>query len=91
MVALVAEALIFRPSLQAAFVINRRVARTVIGRETHEALLPHRMSIMATQVFQRIVFAESVAAGRLAFELNDDSHAAREIAWLGAEVLSKAP
>src|SRR5205823_3429740 len=33
MVALITEARVFRPTLKAAFVINRRVAGTVIGRE----------------------------------------------------------
>jgi chromosome partitioning protein len=89
-VALVTEALVFRPLLQAAFVVNRRVSRTVIGREAHATLVEQRIVPLATQVFQRIVFAESVASGRLAFELDADSHAAREITALGAEVMGKA-
>src|SRR5690242_17297296 len=42
MVALVAEARVYRPTLRAAFVINRRVAGTVIGREARTALVDER-------------------------------------------------
>jgi chromosome partitioning protein len=62
----------------------------VIGRAAHATLVEQRIVPLATQVFQRIVFAESVASGRLAFELDADSHAAREITALGAEVMGKA-
>ena len=87
MVALVNEALVFRPKLRAAFVVNRRVTRTTLGREARAALTGQPIVPLAAEVFQRIVFAESVAAGRLAFELDADSPAAREIAALAAEVL----
>ena len=90
MVALVAEALVFRPMLRAAFVVNRRVARTVLGREARATLTEHRIAPLAAEVHQRIVFAESVAAGRLAFELDSGSPAACEIAALAAEVMGLA-
>ena len=38
MVSLIREAQVFRPALRAAFVINRRVSTTVIGREARGAL-----------------------------------------------------
>jgi len=38
MVALIREAQVFRPALRAAFVINRRVSTTVIGREARQSL-----------------------------------------------------
>ena len=38
MVALIREAQVFRPALRAAFVINRRVSTTVIGREARSSL-----------------------------------------------------
>lgn len=38
MVALIREAQVFRPQLAAAFVINRRVSTTVIGREARSSL-----------------------------------------------------
>jgi len=90
MVALVAEALVFRPMLRAAFVVNRRVTRTVIGREARATLTEHRIAPLAAEIHQRIVFAESVAAGRLAFEVDSGSPAACEIAALAAEVMGLA-
>ena len=87
MVALIREAQAFRPTLRAAFVINRRVGATVIGRETRRALFDQHLPVMLSEVRQRIVFAESVAAGQLAGEREKDSLAAREIATLTREVL----
>ncbi|KAG1218039.1 hypothetical protein G6F68_021651 [Rhizopus microsporus] len=43
MVALIREAQVFRPALRAAFVINRRVSTTVIGREARQALADQRV------------------------------------------------
>jgi chromosome partitioning protein len=87
MVALIREAQVFRPALRAAFVINRRVVRTVIGREVRSALADQPMPALFSEVRQRIVFADSVAAGQLACELAPDSAAAREIAALVRELL----
>jgi len=86
MVALVAEALLFRPALRTAFVVNRRAARTIIGRESRGALVEHRIAPLHAQVFQRIVFAESAAAGKLVFEVDAASPAANEITALAREV-----
>lgn len=86
MVSLISEARVFKPSLRAAFVVNRRVARTIIGREARQALADQALPSLAAEVRQRIIFAESVAAGRLARELDPDSIAAREIADLVVEI-----
>jgi chromosome partitioning protein len=86
MVALIREAQVFRPVLRAAFVINRRVGSTVIGREARSTLADQPLPSLLSEVRQRIVFADSVAAGRLARELDADSIAAREIAALADEV-----
>ncbi len=83
MVALVAEALVFRPMMRAAFVVNRRVIRTVIGREARATLTEHRIAPLAVEIHQRIVFAESVATGRLAFELDSVSTAGMPAARSG--------
>ena len=87
MVSLIREAQVFRPTLRAAFVINRRVSTTVIGREARGALADQPLPSLLSEVRQRIVFADSVAAGRLARETAPDSAAAREIAVLTDELL----
>lgn len=86
MVSLIVEAQVFRPQLRAAFVINRRVVGTVIGREAHAALAGQPFGALPAEVSQRIVFADSVAAGRLAFEVAPRCAAAREIAALAQTV-----
>jgi chromosome partitioning protein len=91
MVALIAEARVFKPSLRAAFVVNRRVARTIIGREARQALADQALPALTAEVRQRIIFADCVAAGRLARELDSDSIAAREITELAAEIGRLAP
>jgi chromosome partitioning protein len=91
MVALISEARVFKPALRAAFVINRRVARTIIGREARQALADQDMPALAAEIRQRIVFADSVAAGQLARELDADSVGAREIAELASEIRKLAP
>ena len=63
MVQLVTEARVFRPQLRAAFVINRRVVGTVIGREVRTALADQPFNALSGDVSQRIAFADSVAAG----------------------------
>ena len=91
MVALLREAQVFRPALRAAFVINRRVSTTVIGREARQALADQPLPALRAEVHQRIVFADSVAAGRLARETAPDSAAAREITALVDELLRWTP
>jgi chromosome partitioning protein len=86
MVQLITEARVFRPQLRAAFVINRRVVGTVIGREARAALADQPFPALPAEVSQRIVFADSVAAGRLAFEVAPHGAAAREIAALSQAV-----
>lgn len=82
MVSLIAEARVFRPQLRAAFVINRRVVGTVIGREARQALADQPFAALSAEISQRIVFADSVAAGRLVSEVTPQCAAAREIAAL---------
>ncbi|WP_232080832.1 ParA family partition ATPase [Variovorax sp. SRS16] len=86
MVLLVAEAKVFRPQLRAAFVVNRRVVGTVIGREARAALADQPFPALSAEVSQRIVFADSVAAGRLACEVAPRCAAAREVAALAQVV-----
>ncbi|MGB3805479.1 MAG: ParA family partition ATPase [Sphingopyxis granuli] len=86
MLALLAEARIYRPQLVARFVLNRCGARTVIARETAETLVDHDPPLLAATVGQRVVFADAAQTGRLASDIDRQSTAAREIAALAAEV-----
>ena len=86
MLALLAEARIYRPQLVARFVLNRCGARTVIARETAETLADHDPRLLGATVGQRVVFADAAQTGRLASDIDRQSPAAREIAALAAEV-----
>ncbi len=87
MLALLAEARIYRPQLVARFVLNRCGARTVIARETAETLVDHDPPLLAATVGQRVVFADAAQTGRLASDIDRQSPAAREIAALAGEVV----
>ena len=86
MLALLAEARIYRPQLVARFVLNRCAASTVIARETAESLADHDPPLLAATVGQRVVFADAAQTGRLASDIDRQSPAAREIAALAAEI-----
>jgi chromosome partitioning protein len=89
-VALFGEAKLFKPHLRAAFIVNRRIVGTIIGRDVRAAL-PEGLPSLAADIHQRVVFAESVATGRLARELEPDGTAAREIAAITAEIARGIP
>jgi chromosome partitioning protein len=86
MLALLAEARVYRPELVARFVLNRCSPRTVIARDTGAALAAHEPPLLATRVGQRVVYAGAAQTGRLAFELTPEGHAAIEIAALADEI-----
>jgi chromosome partitioning protein len=91
MLALLAEARVFRPRLAARFVLNRCGVRTVIARDTAEALAKHDPPALRATIGQRVVFADAARAGRLVFEIDDACAAAHEIAALTAEVTEITP
>ncbi len=88
-VALIREAQVMKEALRAAFVVNRRIARTAIGRDAAEALAQFEdVPVLETALNQRVVYAESVARGLAVVEAAPSSEAAREIEALAAEVLA---
>jgi chromosome partitioning protein len=91
MLSLIREARIYRPELAARFVLNRCATRTVIARETAETLADHDPPVLATTIGQRVAFADTARSGRLVFETDEDSPAAREIAIFATEVGRIAP
>jgi chromosome partitioning protein len=86
MLALLREARIYRPGLPARFALNRCGARTVIARETAEALADHDPLLLSACIGQRVVFAAAAQRGSLVFEIDERSHAAHEITAFAAEV-----
>ncbi len=86
-VSLVREAMIYKPTLRAAFVISRRVARTIIGRDVASALEQFDLPILNGAISQRIAFAESAINGQLVRELSRVGAAQAEVATLMFDVL----
>lgn len=86
-VKLIDEARIYRENLKAAFVINRKIANTAIGRDVGEALDAYAVSAMKASVTQRVVFAESAAQGLAVHEIDQEGPAAAEIEAVTAELM----
>jgi chromosome partitioning protein len=91
MLNLIREARIFRPELVARFVLNRCAARTIIARETGDALAEHDPPVLAARIGQRVAFADAARTGQLVFEVESGHAAAREITALCAEIAGFAP
>jgi chromosome partitioning protein len=88
-VKLLEECAVYKERLKAAFVINRKIAKTAIGRDVAKALKQYPQPVLRTEVCQRVAFAES-ARGRTVLELDADSTASKEIQALAQEVLKLA-
>ena len=86
MLGLLNEARIYRPELAARFLLNRCGARTIIAKETGQALAAHEPPALSVRVGQRVVFAQAMQSGRLVFEVDARAPAAREIAALAAAI-----
>lgn len=79
-VQLIREAQQFKPQLKGAFVINRKIANTAIGRDVGEALGEYTdIPVLKTTLSQRVIYAESAAQGLSVLEVDPKSEASREI------------
>lgn len=78
-VELIKEASVYKDSLKAVFVINRKIVNTAIGRDVVDALSTYELKVLASVVSQRVLFAESAARGRSVVEESPMSLAAQEI------------
>jgi chromosome partitioning protein len=87
-VQLIREAQQFRAGLKAAFVINRKVSRTAIGRDVAAALDQFKdVPVLEASLTQRIIYAESAAKGLSVIEAAPKGDAAREIEKLAKQVV----
>lgn len=80
------EALIYKEDLKCAFVINRKIANTAIGRDVRDALATYEVPVLEASVTQRVVFAEAAASGRSVIEVDPNSSAAAEINFILKEI-----
>lgn len=84
---LIHEATVYKPDLKAAFVINRKIVNTALGRDVSEALSDYPLPLMETAICQRVALAESAAQGQTVFETAPDNPAAAEITKLTKEIM----
>jgi chromosome partitioning protein len=76
-VQLIREAQQFRESLTAAFVINRKIVNTAIGRDVASALDHFGTPVLPGHLCQRVVYAESASQGLSVVEVAPQSEAAQ--------------
>ena len=86
-VKLVTEAQIYKSNLKSAFVINRRIQNTAIGRDVTDALAEFEIPVLNSSLVQRVGYAESAASGLSVTERDPKSQAAAEIRSLVDEIL----
>jgi len=83
---LLGEVASFKETIKSAFVINRKIVNTAIGRDVTEALQAYPVPVLQAQVCQRVSFAESASSGQTVLEMDAGSLASQEILALVREV-----
>jgi chromosome partitioning protein len=77
----------FKEGIKSAFVINRKIVNTAIGRDVADALSEYDLPVLRSQICQRVSFAESAGQGKTVLETEPGGTAAREIEALTDEVM----
>lgn len=86
-VQLIQEARQLKPGLRAAFVINRKIARTAIGRDAMAALARfEQFPVLSAALIQRVIYAESAASGLAVIEAHPNGEASQEIGRLARQI-----
>jgi len=86
-VQLIEEASAFKENLKTAFVVNRKITNTALGRDVFTALKNYPFPVLPTAVCQRVAFAESAALGASVLETEPTGAAANEILSITREAL----
>jgi len=83
---LLSDVEIHKPTLKRAFMINRKIVNTAIGRDVAEALSTYPVPVLGSAICQRVAFAESAAQGLTVYDLDPDMLASQEMSALANEV-----
>lgn len=86
-VRLIEEAKVFKENLKYAFIVNRKIANTAIGRDVGEALGSYPVPVLKSMVTQRVIFAEAAAKGMAVHEIDRGGLATAEIESVAAEIM----
>jgi chromosome partitioning protein len=84
---LIKELQSFKENLKAAFVINRKIVNSAIGRDVVETLKEYEFPVLESHICQRVSFAESAAIGSTVLETGAESQASQEIEALTNEIM----
>ncbi len=84
---LITEVKVFKENLKAAFVINRKIVNTAIGRDVVETLAEYELPVLKAHICQRVGFAESAAVGKTVLETGAENQASQEIEALINEIM----
>ena len=82
---------VYKPDVLLAFVINRKIANTAIGRDVKEALSDYHLLVLDSAICQRVSFADSATLGKTVFDNDPEGQAAKEIMALIAEIEGMFP
>jgi chromosome partitioning protein len=74
----------YKPALKAAFVISRKLANTVIGRDVRD--MAKGFPLLESEIVNRVSFAEALTLGTTVFEWSAGKEAARDIEKLCLEI-----
>lgn len=85
---LLSEASVYKETQKSAFVINRKIVNTAIGRDVVDTLAGYELPVLATAICQRVAFAESAVQGSTVLELDPKGIASQEINGVVDEVLA---
>ena len=78
-VQLVKEAHEFKETQKAAFVISRKIGRTVMSRNIQDALAGFELPILRAATTQRVIYAEAMTGGSTVIEMQPYGDASLEI------------
>src|SRR4051812_38431914 len=78
-VELVKEAHSFKETQKAAFVVSRKIGRTIMANSIHDALAGFDLPILKAGTSQRVAYAEALTGGMTVIEMQPYGEAALEI------------
>jgi chromosome partitioning protein len=81
------EAQELKPALKCGYVVSRKIGGTVLGRDTRAMAADGGIPIFATEIEQRIAYAEAMTMGKTIFEWGSATAAVRDIQSLTHELL----
>lgn len=87
-VSLIKRAQQLNPTLQAQFLITRKIPTTKLGRESQEAVSQYHLPVFRTAICQRVAMAECVIEGLTVLQYEPKGEAAKECRELSREVVT---